>query len=697
MSEKKRSLSLNENRQKEILVGDYILKNTIGKGTFSRVKLGINRYTGEKVAIKILDKLKIVEKEDLERIIREMAMLSELDNEHVIKIYQIYEDDNNYLIIMEYCEGGELFNYIVKKQRLSENETAFFYYQIIEGIEYIHSKGIAHRDLKPENLLLDKDKKIKIIDFGLSNYFDGIQKLETPCGSPCYASPEMVGGNKYNGFFIDVWATGIILFAMLCGYLPFEDDNNDMLFKQILSGKIDYPSHLSDLSKDLLNRIIETDPEKRIKIEEIKKHPFYLLGKKLYEKKFKKEKKSSSKELNLEYINNNLNNIHIQRSNEKEKDREKEKENKNSNKETLFSDYIKTEIVNRKRDLNNEKQITLQNELASKNKLGLLSKCVNETRGKSTNKENKKPKNNNIIDNDNKSENIIKHDNNKNISKNKNKNNTQIVFTTRPGKYKLGNYSNNILNYNNNNHSKEKKISVEKFMNNFNKSQYQKYNNINTQNNFNKDNRNFGTNRYFKSTDKKIFKINKNRKLTLQNLRKQFGDKSKDKISILNEHFLKYNITELNNNKQNNNNDNKSILINNAVINLNMFTDKTEINIDNNKQDTLKDLKDMKATLNCKTLKQDDKNLFNKTPFLLRFIPNKKINFPTIKITNNFDMKNNRKKTIGNHALHLKTESNINENNQNYKFRDVIRNNNFFRLRLNANLKFNNLYKNEIK
>ena len=105
----------------------------------------------------------------------------------------------------------------------------------------------------------------------------------------------------------------------------------------------------------------------------------------------------------------------------------------------------------------------------------------------------------------------------------------------------------------------------------------------------------------------------------------------------------------------------------------------------------------MKATLNCKTLKQDEKNIFNKTPFLLRFIPNKKINFPTIRITNNFDMKNNRKKTIGNHALHLKTESNVNENNQNYKFRDAIRNNNFFRLRLNANLRFNNLYRNEIK
>ena len=597
-----------------------------------------------------MKKLKIVEKEDLERIIREMRMLSELDNEHVIKVYQIYEDDNHYLIIMEYCEGGELFNYIVEKQKLSENETAFFFYQIIKGVEYIHSKGIAHRDLKPENLLLDKDKKIKIIDFGLSNYFDGIQKLETPCGSPCYASPEMVGGNKYNGFFIDVWATGIILFAMLCGYLPFEDDNNDILFKQILSGKINYPSYLSEMSKDLLNKIIETEPEKRIKIEEIKKHPFYLLGKKLYDKKFNKIKINSSKELNYKDDKNEIN-IHTQNSNERNN-------SKKEKKQQLFLDYIRTEIINRK-----NKEITLQNELINNNKLGLLSKCV-EDYTSSLNKEN-----------DNKSENT------KRINS-KNKNNTQIFFTTRASRYKLGNKSNNYLNNNIN----EKKMSVETFLKNFNKSQFH----IN--NNLKKPNKN-EINNHFKSTDKKLFKVNKNKKLTLQNIRKKFGENKKNKISLLDEHLLKYNITELNSYNINNNkqNDNKSILINNAVINLNMFTDKTEINIDNQKQDTLKD---MKGCMNCKTLKQDEKNIYNKSPFLLRFIPSKKTNFPTIRIKNEFKLKNNRKKSLGNHVLQLKTESNINNDiNQYNKMRDLIRTNNFFRLKLNNNLKFNSLYK----
>ena len=234
---------------KEITIGDYIIKKTIGSGTFSTVKLGIHRITQKKVAIKILDKNKIESRDDLERIIREMQILTEMHNPFVIKVYKIYEDKNNFLIIMEYCEGGELFNYIVKKKRLSEDESSYFFFQLINGIEYIHSKGIAHRDLKPENLLLGKNKILKIIDFGLSNFYDGQKRLQTPCGSPCYASPEMVKGKKYDGFNIDIWAIGVILFAMLCGYLPFEDDENDtdVLFNEIIRNKIDYPYFLSKL------------------------------------------------------------------------------------------------------------------------------------------------------------------------------------------------------------------------------------------------------------------------------------------------------------------------------------------------------------------------------------------------------------------------------------------------------------------
>ena len=297
------------NKEKDIMkeiAGDYLIKQTIGEGTFSKVKLGINMFTGQKVAIKILDKVKIIEEVGIERVLREIKISSELNHPNIIKIYKILEDDKYYLVVMEYCEEGELFNYIVKKDKLSEKESAFFYYQLINAIEYLHSKGIAHRDLKPENILLGENHLIKLIDFGLSNYFDENTLLTTPCGSPSYASPEMVRGEEYNGANNDIWATGIILFAMLCGYLPFEnednDKNNELLFKKILEGNIEYPEYLSVLAIDLLKKILVNNPEKRIKINEIKQHKFYLKGKHIFEKK---QESLAFNELKL--LNNNQN------------------------------------------------------------------------------------------------------------------------------------------------------------------------------------------------------------------------------------------------------------------------------------------------------------------------------------------------------------------------------------------------------
>ena len=308
--------------EKNKIIDDYIIKDTIGKGTFSTVKLGEHIKTKQKVAIKILNKDKIKENEDLLRVKREIKILSMMDHPNIIKTYKITESPKNYYIIMEYCNGGELFNYIVDKEKLEEIEASMFFYQLINALDYIHSLGIAHRDLKPENLLLLDNKFIKIIDFGLSNFFSGEKQLETPCGSPSYAPPEIIKGEKYNGFYIDIWASGIILFAMLCGYLPFDDDeeeeeededenenegnnceednitsksrkdhsidnsddsdNNEVLFQKILEGKLEYPSHLSKDSIDLMKKILVIEPQKRIQIKDIKKHKFYLLGQKNY-------------------------------------------------------------------------------------------------------------------------------------------------------------------------------------------------------------------------------------------------------------------------------------------------------------------------------------------------------------------------------------------------------------------------------
>lgn len=171
---------------------------------------------------------------------------------------------------MEYACGGELFDYIVKRKKLKEAEACKFFQQIISGVEYIHRCGICHRDLKPENLLLDESKNIKIVDFGLSNTYREGGLLKTACGSPCYAAPEMIAGKKYYGLASDIWSCGIILYAMTCGFLPFEDPNTNKLYKKILACDFTIPSSLSVDCKDLVKKILNTDPAKRITIGDIR-------------------------------------------------------------------------------------------------------------------------------------------------------------------------------------------------------------------------------------------------------------------------------------------------------------------------------------------------------------------------------------------------------------------------------------------
>jgi len=162
---------------------------------------------------------------------------------------------------MEYACGGELFDYIVRKDRLTEKEACRFYNQIVSGIEFLHSKGIAHRDLKPENLLLDKQKNLKIVDFGLSNTYETGETLKTACGSPCYAAPEMIAGRRYNGIEVDIWSSGVTLYAMLCGFLPFEDPDTALLYKKILKGDFELPDFLNNRSIKFLKEILCTDPQ----------------------------------------------------------------------------------------------------------------------------------------------------------------------------------------------------------------------------------------------------------------------------------------------------------------------------------------------------------------------------------------------------------------------------------------------------
>ena len=175
---------------------------------------------------------------------------------------------------MEFCQNGELFDYIVSHQRLHEKAAVRMYQQLISGIEYIHKSGICHRDLKPENLLLDYDKTLKIVDFGLSNmYTAGSQDtLKTACCSPCYAAPEMIAGKKYIGLKSDIWSSGVVLYAMVCGFLPFEDPKTSNLYKKILAGDFKIPKFLSQDCAHFISKILCTDPEDRYDINMIRNH-----------------------------------------------------------------------------------------------------------------------------------------------------------------------------------------------------------------------------------------------------------------------------------------------------------------------------------------------------------------------------------------------------------------------------------------
>ena len=264
---------------------DFILKDKIGEGTFGIVRLGINKQTNEKVAIKIMEKEKIFQYEDKTRVEREIKILKCLHHPNIVHLYNVIQTEKSIYLIMEYITGKELFDYITSKKKLEEIEACKFYQQIISGIEYMNKLKIVHRDIKPENLLLDeKNNDLKIVDFGLSNLYNSKNNnmLKSACGSPSYAAPEMLNGKEYKASKVDIWSSGIVLFAMICGFLPFENDCNDneILYKKIINGKFTIPYFVSDLAKDLIKRILVTNPHFRININQIKNHPWFNLYKK---------------------------------------------------------------------------------------------------------------------------------------------------------------------------------------------------------------------------------------------------------------------------------------------------------------------------------------------------------------------------------------------------------------------------------
>ncbi|KAI9493542.1 kinase-like domain-containing protein [Zychaea mexicana] len=271
------SVEAERNFKQTHAIGPYKLLETLGKGEFGKVKLAQHVNTGQKMAVKMIDKRYIERSNIRDKVEREIALLKRLSHPSIIKLFDVIETERHIGMVMEYASGGELFEYIFNRDYLREDVAQEFFGQLISSVHYMHQKGVVHRDLKLENvLLLDDQRHIVITDFGFANNCTGQDDLlSTCCGSPCYAAPELLVGAEYVGPAVDIWSCGVVLYAMLCGFLPFDDHHNmSLLHKDMLETQLVFPPRVSQDARDLMRQMLNPNPEDRCKMETILAHPW---------------------------------------------------------------------------------------------------------------------------------------------------------------------------------------------------------------------------------------------------------------------------------------------------------------------------------------------------------------------------------------------------------------------------------------
>ncbi|GMP71774.1 hypothetical protein CsSME_00030055 [Camellia sinensis var. sinensis] len=244
-------------------VGRYELGRTLGEGAFAKVKFGRNVETGENVAIKVLNKEKLLRHKMIDQIKREISTMKLIRHPNVIRMYEVMASKTKIYIVLEFVTGGELFDKIASKGRLKEDDARKYFQHLINAVDYCHSRGVFHRDLKPENLLLDAKGVLKVSDFGLSALAQQVQEdglLHTTCGTPNYVAPEVIKNKGYDGAKADLWSCGVILYLILAGYLPFDDSNLMALYKKIFKAEFTCPPWFSTSAKKLIKRILDPDP-----------------------------------------------------------------------------------------------------------------------------------------------------------------------------------------------------------------------------------------------------------------------------------------------------------------------------------------------------------------------------------------------------------------------------------------------------
>ena len=257
-------------------IGPYVMQGAIGDGAFSEVRLCKKKKTKEFFACKIVPRSRLHSTALESRFEYEIRINQQLHHPGVVQMIDLLCDEKNYYVIMEFCPNGDLFSYIVDRGKLTEAQAKPFVRQILEALQYLHSMDVSHRDMKPENILLDQFVRIKISDFGLSKFFNPNNNclVNTPCGSPCYASPECISGHAYNGKTTDVWSFGVIMYAMLTGQLPWTKRNQSQLFQQIKRGEYSIPSYVSPEAKNMIRNLMCVNIENRYTIEQALNDPW---------------------------------------------------------------------------------------------------------------------------------------------------------------------------------------------------------------------------------------------------------------------------------------------------------------------------------------------------------------------------------------------------------------------------------------
>ncbi|MED6146429.1 CBL-interacting serine/threonine-protein kinase 2 [Stylosanthes scabra] len=276
------------------LMQRYELGRLLGQGTFGKVYYARSSITNQSVAIKVIDKDKVIRTGQCERIKREVTIMRLVRHPYIIQLLEIMATKSKIYFVMEYAKGGELFD-LVAKGKLKEDDAHKYFRQLVNAVDFCHSRGVYHRDIKPENLLLDENEDLKVSDFGLSALAESKRKdglLHTTCGTPSYVAPEVIRRKGYDGTKADIWSCGVVLFVLLAGYLPFHDSNLIEMYRKISKGEFTCPSWFPNNVRRLLCKMLDPDPENRATVAKIRESSWFRKGPNARQKKLEVENKA---------------------------------------------------------------------------------------------------------------------------------------------------------------------------------------------------------------------------------------------------------------------------------------------------------------------------------------------------------------------------------------------------------------------